>query len=133
MNRDPNNIDITRDPIYLLQVGRRQWTQLPDGIECDGESMYVGDDCEDILPDWIRPFLDEDGNVDESPEFFDEAEKQEGDHGWPLLYTEWRTESVWLTRPEAERFAQSHAYRWPKWRVYCVCCEGRLAEILDVI
>ena len=44
---------------------------------------------------------------------------------------EWRTESVFLTRDEAESFARSRAYRWSSWRVYCVPCEGALAQVLN--
>lgn len=128
MNRDPKNQDCTRDPIYLLQFGLRQWTQIPSGIETDGESLWVEN--ADDLDDWIQPFI-EDGYVETSDEFWREAERAENDHGWPMVYVDWRTESVWLTRDEAEAFARRHEYRWEKWRVYCVPCEGELAKLLN--
>lgn len=44
----------------------------------------------------------------------------------------WFTESVWLTRKEAEDFAKRHEYRWPRgWQVYCTCAEGELAKALN--
>ena len=133
MNRDPENNECTRDPIFLLQVAIPQWTQIPDGLESDGESFYV-EDIEEV-DEWLLPFLKE--NEDGEPEVesmdavTEAATKQEGDHGLPLVYTEWRTESVFLTRPEAEKYAQARHYRWWKWRVFCVPCEGKLAQILN--
>lgn len=44
---------------------------------------------------------------------------------------EWRTESVFLTRDEAESYARSCEYRWSSWRVYCVPCKGELAQVLN--
>ena len=44
----------------------------------------------------------------------------------------WETISVWYDREEAESFAKSTKYRYPDgWRVYCVCAEGKLAELLN--
>jgi len=129
MNRDPKNQECTRDPIFLLQVANRQWTQIPDGMGYDGDSMWI--ETEDEVEDWIRPFLDKDGGVDFTDGFWREVEKREGDHGWPLVYVEWRTETVFLTRDEAEAWAKRREYRWPKWRVYCIPCDGELAKILN--
>jgi hypothetical protein len=129
MNRDPKNQECTRDPIFLLQVGNRQWTQIPDGMGYDGDSMWI--ETEDEVEDWIRPFLDKDGGVDFTDGFWREVEKREGDHGWPLVYIEWRTETVFLTREEAEAWAKRREYRWPMWKVYCIPCDGELAKILN--
>jgi predicted nucleic-acid-binding Zn-ribbon protein len=52
------------------------------------------------------------------------------DHNWPFVYIEWKTESVFLTREEAEAFGKAREYRWDKWKVYCVPCDGELATIL---
>lgn len=128
MNRDPSGREATRDPIFLLQSGTRQWTQIPDGCEVEDGGLYVVN--RDELADWILPFVDEDGCVVRRDGFWELAESIEGDHGWPLVYVEWRTESVWLTRDEAEAYAKRRAYRWDRWRVYCVCCEGALASLL---
>lgn len=128
MDRDPDNFECTRDPIFLLQVGQRQWTQIPDGLEGDGDSYWVND--ADLLPAWIKPFVDGDGVLQETAEFWKIAENAENDHGWPMVYIEWRTETVFLTRPEAKAFAERHAHRWPLWQVYCTTCDGELARLL---
>lgn len=130
MNRDPENKDCTRDPIYLLQVGIPQWTAIPDGFENDGESWVV-EDLDDV-DDWALPFLDADNEyINRDSDFTAEAEKYENSYGWPLVYIEWRTETVFLTRQEAEDWARARAYRWNRWRVYCVPCEGELARLLN--
>lgn len=90
--------------------------------------MWVED--EDDLPDWIKPYIAADGTVDETPGFWQACENAENDHGWPMVYVEWRTESVFLTRDEAERYAKATEYRYEKWRVYCISCDGELAKIL---
>ena len=58
--------------------------------------------------------------------------RQKGDKG------DWRTEGVWLSREEAESWAESTAYnhggiegRGKTWRVYGVCANGELAELLE--
>ncbi len=130
MNRDPNNNECTRDPIFLFQVAIPKWTQVPDGLESDGESWYVTEI--DDVEGWVLEFLDEENQYIDSEDLFTEAaEKQENDHGWPLVYLEWRTETVFLTREEGEAHGKAHAYRWWKWRVYCVPCDGALAKILE--
>ena len=134
MNRDPEDRDFTRDPIFLLQSCNRQWTQMPDGLESDVESWYVTEP--EYLDDWIKPFIewDEDdpssGYLLMSEEFYKAAADVENDHGWPLIYEEWRTESVFLTRQEATAYAEARKYRYDKWRVYCIPCDGELARIL---
>lgn len=128
MNRDPQNYECTRDPIFLLMTGTRQWTKIPDGIELDGSCAYVTD--EDLIDDWIDPYIDEDGCVDLSEEFWKCAESEDNGEGWSYVHVEWAVESVFLTRPEAEEFAKQREYRWEKWKVYCVPCEGVLVQIL---
>ncbi len=129
MNRDPKGTDCTRDPIFLLQRCSYQWTEFPSGIDHDGESFVVED--EEELEDWIKPFID-DGVVQRTKEFYKVALEVENEHGWPLIYKEWSTESVFLTRAEGEDWGNSRSYRFPDgWRVYCVPSEGELAEALN--
>ena len=134
MDRDPTNYECTRDPIFLLQSCERQWTQMPDGLESDGESWLVSGAKD--LDEWIKPFIewDEDdptcGHLADSEEFYEAASGVENDHGWPMIYVVWRTESVFLTRPEAEAFGRATNHRYAKWRVYCIPCDGELATIL---
>lgn len=129
MNRDPTNFECTRDPIFLLQVGVRQWTQIPDGLETDGDGIWVNDIS--LVDDWILPHLDSDRTgVDTTAAFWADAEKQQNDHGWPFVYVVWLPEGVFLTRDEGENYAKARSYRWELWKVYCLPCEGELARIL---
>lgn len=128
MKRDPDLQECTRDPIFLLEVGKRQWTEIPDGCEQEDGSIYVVDRTR--APDWLVEFADEDGCVS-GEEFWEVAESTEGDNGWPFVYVVWRTERVFFTRKEAEEYGARRRYRWDKWRVFCVPAEGRLRAILD--
>jgi hypothetical protein len=107
---------------------------MPDGFESDGESWYVTD--REYLDEWIKPFIewDEDdpssGFLMMSDEFYAAANDVQNDNGWPLIYEEWRTVSVFLTRDEATAFAEATKHRYDKWRVYCIPCDGELAKIL---
>jgi hypothetical protein len=129
VNRDPKNAECTRDPIFLLQVGRRKWTQIPDGMGYDGESMWVED--KEEIPTWMFQFLTQDGTVDETPGFWQFVENEDNDNNWPFVIIDWNTEHVFLTRDEAETFAKAKEHRWDKWRVYCVPAEGELARVLN--
>lgn len=43
----------------------------------------------------------------------------------------WMTDSVWLDRDEAEKFAKAHEYNYCNgWRVYGAPSHGQLAELL---
>lgn len=128
MDRDPSNYECTIDPIFLLQVGFEQLVEVPDGLnsDCDG-GFYVSDP--EVLDSWITPLVS-DGWVDEK-DLFDECRERQTYHGWPMVHTEWSTERVFLTRKEAETWAKARDYRWEKWRVYCVPCQGDLAKVLN--
>ncbi len=43
----------------------------------------------------------------------------------------WQTETVFLTREEAEEWGEDHSYRWPCWRVYCVAAQGLINVVLN--
>ena len=104
--------EITRDPIFLLQA--RRWQINHEGIP---DPLELADDGD---------FVDSTGSEPVYYSMADIAEK------WPdYVYAEWRTESVWFTREEAEGFGEARSYRFPEgWRVYCLCAEGELAAIL---
>lgn len=143
--------ECTRDVIFLFQVRRWQRTGDIDGLESGDcgefftvinwpkrEPMYGPtppwkkwpEECDEV-PEWVRKHVDGDGIVSLTQKFYLEAATHEADNGWPLAYAEWRTESVWLDREEAEAFGKSKSYRWPDgWRVYGVCAEGDLAKML---
>jgi hypothetical protein len=95
----------------------------------DGESMWVEDTSE--VPDWMMPFLAEDGTVDTTEGFWAFVENERNDNDWPFVIIDYVTEHVFLTRDEAEAFAKTQSHRWEKWRVFCVPAEGRLARILN--
>ncbi|MEL6896451.1 MAG: hypothetical protein AAFP90_10145 [Planctomycetota bacterium] len=128
MNRDPNNQECTRDPIFLLQVGHDVWNCTPDGLGCDGDAHWVEDKSE--LPCWVEEFV-VDGVIESDREFTDAARHKTNVDEIPYVRTDWKTEAVFLTREEAESFGEARAYRWPHWKVFCVPCEGDLARVLD--
>lgn len=129
MNRDPEGKDCTRDPIYLLQVGQDVWSGFPDGFKWGGEDHEVTD--LDSVPDWVRPFIGEDGHIEAWSDFVTAALDHLNADGYSMVHINWRTERVFLTRAEAEEYRRAHEYRWTRSRVYCMPCEGRLAQILN--
>jgi hypothetical protein len=109
--------EATRDPIFLFQ--RRRWivTGCPDGWEIDEEG-----DC-------VRT-----GRSGDDPEVLSLQQLSQHCYGeWdvPCAIPVWETESVYLTREEGEAYGKSRHYNYRDgWRVYCVCAEGRLGEVL---
>lgn len=98
--------EVTRDPIFLLE--RRQWV-------CRDVAHYRYDSDAEVMrdPDGVEV----DAAFKAASEDFEEV---------------WEVESVWFTREEAEGFAKRTEYRRQYgWRVYCLCAEGKLAQILD--
>jgi hypothetical protein len=50
--------------------------------------------------------------------------------GDPVRY--WKTtEGAWFTADEARQFAEAHAHRLPKWRVYAIPARGSLKALLN--
>lgn len=106
--------EITRDPIYLLQSRQIVMIGEPKDAEWDGENWVKGDsESEDFQ------ILSEDDLIAQE-----------------CAAVRWETESVWFTRDEAEAWGADHSYRFGEgrkgidWRVYCLCAEGELAQIL---
>ena len=133
-----------RDVIFVLQV--RTWQRVGDieGIGFDDGYMFVEnwpegwddqsrwpEQCDDV-PEWIRTFVHlNDGSVSHSEAFFKAAANETIDSGFPLYFEEWRTESVWLDRTEAEAYAKAKEYRWCNgWRVFALSAGGELARLL---
>jgi len=133
-HRDRCGREATRDAIFLLQ--RRKINLLSteiDGLgDNDCETMVVTDRNE--LPDWVEPFvIDGEGDpyVCINAEFVSACVDQSNHDDLPLAVDWWETESVWLDRDEAERWAEAKSHRFPHgWRVYAVCAEGELARLL---
>ncbi len=108
MNRDKiAKEEMTRDPIFLLQLGRF----IPsDRFEWDADKELFFDASEDC-------WFDDDALID---------------MGAGQL--EWITQSVWLSREEAEDYGNRKSYDFGEkgkdWRVWCVPADGRLADFL---
>lgn len=121
--------EATRDVVFLLQSRNLQWLEIPDGYEGDDES-----EMQYVLPSDTPYYLREEKQDDWLSA--DDVFKKRltfctslGDV--PCVIEEWKIEGVWLSREEAEEFAKSHAYRFRHgWRVYGVCSDGELAELI---
>lgn len=103
----------TRDPIFLLQSRRLVLRTLPSGFKLTEEDYEI-----------IR-----DDDRSEEPKLWslDEIREQYGDD---YVSEEWDVVGVWFSRAEASDFARRTQYRYEKWRVYCVCADGELRDIL---
>lgn len=100
--------ECTRDPIFLFQFWRWRLIREPEGHLIDDGAVYPLE-----------------GYPDVEARTIDELLSMKCAVAW------WETESVWLTREEAERYGTTRSYNYPDgWRVYCVCAEGRLGALL---
>ena len=106
--------ELTRDPIFLLQVACVLVT--------DQESVQYCDHCDGIFT------MQHDCDDGDDPLTADELAY----HDWGSRI--WHTESVWYSRPEAEAYGKENAHKHADgWRVFCVPAAGNLAAILDDI
>lgn len=147
VNADPDSRDAvcyneaTRDVIFLLQK-REIHLDTINGVDVsdihhDGDDLWINADNFDA--EEIENAQDsgdfEGANDDHNFDAIRVSDQDLDDHGWALVT--WRTESVWLRRPGAEAHAVSQRHNLGELgkdcRVYCVCAEGRLAEILKVV
>jgi hypothetical protein len=129
MNRDPQNREGQKDPIFLLQKRIYQLTCCPEwlGHNDDGYWIEIKRTYGLDTSDW--DFYDK-GLIDERllAEYLLSYEI----NGCPAVIEQWTTESVWLTRPEAEDYAKKHEHSYQfGWRVHCLSASGELAEILN--
>lgn len=109
--------EATRDPVFLLQGKRLIWTGMPDGWSTDGESWWPDDGSEEGI-----------GECEAYRRFKDDTH---GDYDIPYAIVEWDTVSVALSRAEGEAFFKRQEYNYVLgWRVYCIPCDGKLAEFL---
>ena len=110
--------EITRDPIFLFQ--RRRWTLVreppgwawEDGALCPEQCEHEDDseDCSLSRYDTLRERFPED------------------------IIAWWDTELVFFTREEGEAYGRAKEYNYVDgWRVYCVCAQGKLAELLRAV
>ena len=117
-----------RDKIFILQIGSRQWTEIPNGTEFDDGGLYITDP--DELDDWIKPFIQND-YIDHNDDFWKAAESEVANNGWPLVAIIWDSHASFLTQQEAELYAKQRKYRWDAYRIVGVHCEGELSKILE--
>jgi hypothetical protein len=119
--------ECTRDPIFLFQ--RRRWVVLgaPEGYDFDDEG-----DC--VAVDERAESLVDEGGFQERTVLsgLDLAGRVFGEWDTPCALETWDTEHVFLSREEGEAYGRARAYNYRDgWRVYCVCAEGQLADLLS--
>lgn len=147
VNADPDsrdavgNEEATRDPIFLLQKREVQLDVInglsEDEFHHDGDTLIA--DADRFSEEEIKEAKATDNwypkNIDHDFDAIGVDDQTLVDKGWGLV--SWRTESVWFRRPEAEAWARSQKHNLGEYgkscRVYCVCAEGRLANILKVV
>lgn len=113
--------EATRDPIFLAQY-RRRWPSMncigyherPRCVDCE-KTQGEGCTCERT-----------DGRDPSYEPFTGELFRACGE-----CEEHWETDSVWLSRAEAESWMKARAYRFSDGhRVYCVTCDGELSVLL---
>jgi hypothetical protein len=131
MNRDPQNREGQKNPIFLLQKRNYQLTCCPAWLGYDGEIFWIEIQHIDDIDTSQWDFYDK-GEVNEKLLFEYLASCKTND--CTTAVESWITESVWLTRNEAEYFGKANAYNYQfGWRVYCLSACGELAEILNKV
>ena len=106
--------EATRDPIFLLQAA--------DIVIVERDQVEYCDACERLC----LSLCEHDCSGDD----YEPISNQE------LIYrgiaeVYWRTEYVFLSREEGERYGKAKHYHYPDgWRVYCIPAMGDLANLL---
>lgn len=115
--------EATRSVIFLLQRRQAMWLDIaepPDGWEFDADRSEL-----------VRVDKEFEEERQERLTALDAFEKK-----LPCAFAFWRTESVWLSREQAEAYAESRSYDYGtkgrNWQVYGVCAEGSLEAVLKV-
>lgn len=108
--------EATRDPIFLLQT--RQVVIKSAYLEYDSDT---------------EKYIETDLYAGDEPESYTLEELLEKGDDWAEVF--WNTDLVFFTRDEAEGEAERRSYHYGRkgidWRVYCVCAEGELKDILN--
>lgn len=121
--------ECTRDAIFLFQRKVINWHHIPDGWQYSDDILYmIKEDAEFATEDEIELFRDFSQPQVSLKEM---AERITDYDNWEYVTEHWETESVFLTREEGENYGNAKHYNYPNgWRVYCVCAEGKLAELI---
>lgn len=128
--------EATRDPIFLLQIKRLAIPEASFEHDLYVESDYFDEGGVFLTPDSHTDYLEADFSEEPSEEFWRNCKTLDKDglveQGLAVYY--WDADSVWMTREEAEREAEGRSYHYgvkgKDWRVYCMCAEGELAQLL---
>lgn len=119
-------LESTRDVVFLFQTPRWIGTGLPlaeDGEYChDGDGIRLGD------IDERRHWTPREGSEYLTNE---QLEDMDNSDGIPCSIKVWDTQSVFLTREEAESHGSNYKHRYREgWRVYGVPCNGSMAALI---
>lgn len=129
--------ECTRDPIFLLQIARIYIPQASFDNELYVENDYFDEGGVFLTPASHNDYLEADfSDEDQAEAFWRECDTLTDEEliSHELAVKHWDTETVWLTREEAEQHAERRPHYFGKkgegWQVYCVCAEGELARAL---
>lgn len=130
MNQDPANREGQKDPIFLLQRKDYTLTYCPAWLSYDGDSFWIEIKNLDGVDTSDWDFIQK-GEVNERL-LFEYLVRTEVEADVTCAVEAWITQSVWLTRNEAEVAAKLTDYNYQfGWRVYCVSACGSLAQVLN--
>lgn len=122
------NNECQKDPIFLLQKRKYILTKIPEWLGHDDAGFWVE---LDNLPDYFSDFGEfmERGEVNDKKLY--KYLCQLSDDDCQYCVETWTTDSVWLSRGEAEQWGGAKSYNFPDgWRVFCVSAMGMLACVL---
>jgi hypothetical protein len=104
--------EITKNPIFLLQS--KQFS--PDRYSAEEHEITFD-------PNLDYQAIDKEGNEVNNEKLLELG----------VYILDWKIESVFLTRKEGEAYGERMHYHYPNgWRVYCIPCTGKLAELLEL-
>ena len=104
--------ECTRDPIFIFEVARYHYfhDKIADTDLVFNEDCFEDPETKDVITD-------------------DELVSRE------LAARYWAAETVFYTREEGETYGMRRKYKFGEpgkgWRVWCVCAEGQLGQILN--
>lgn len=123
--------DQADNPLVLLQVGTYVWNRLPEGMDPCNMGMNI--DSRSDAPEWVQPFIDDEGNIVTTQQFWDAAMAELDEYGVPLLRVEWRPYAIFATLLEAETHAKEVGEQWQCWKTDVVQALDKLGLLLGVI
>lgn len=117
--RERCEAESTRDVVFLFQWRKLFWSGVfPDGWspDCDGHLAPDEDNHDDAYKSMLQCFNED---------------LQAGDYDTPVVFGEWVTEGVYLSREEAEKHGNARHYNYPDgWRAYGIPSNGELAQLI---